>query len=66
MLLTQRKYDKAVTLVECIRRVRECSVRADLIILLVRHELPLIKHDRTGIYGNLVAYLLKSHNGMLP
>ena len=63
LLVAQREKGKEATLDECLAQARECGVRADLVILLVRHELHLRKHDRTGLYPNLVVSVLTSHNG---
>lgn len=63
LLHRQRSTGKEATLDECIEQAHEWGARADLVILLVRHELPLRKHDLTGLYGHLVVNVLTSHNG---
>ena len=59
----QRSSGRAATLEECIKEAHAWDARADLVILLVRQELPLTRHDRTGLYGHLVVGLLTSRNG---
>ncbi len=63
LLAAQRKRGKEATLDKCLAQARECGVRADLVILLVRHELRLRKHDRSGLFSNFVVDVLTSHNG---
>ncbi len=63
LLVAQRKRGKEATLDECLAQARDHGVRADLVILLVRHELHLRKHDLSGLYPNLVVDVLTSHNG---
>ena len=65
LLHMQRSTGKAATLEDCIEEAREWSTRADLVILLVRQELPLARRDRTGLYGHLVVGVLTSHNGAI-
>ena len=63
LLHMQRSTGKEATLDECIEQAQEWGARADLVILLARHELRLRKPDGTGLYGNLVVNVLTSHNG---
>ena len=63
LLHMQRSTRKTATFEECFEQAEEWGARADLVILLVRQELPLRKHDRTGLYGHLVVNVLTSHNG---
>jgi hypothetical protein len=63
LLNLQRSRRKEVSLDECMKQAQFCDARADLVILLVRHELRLRKPDGTGLYGNLVVNVLTSHNG---
>ena len=54
LLAAQRKRGKEATLDECMEQARDHGVRADLVILLVRHELSPVTFDRRGKYGNLL------------
>ena len=63
LLHMQRSTGKAATLKECIEEAQEWGARVDLVILLVRQELPLTRHDRTGFYGHLVVPVETSRNG---
>ena len=63
LLHMQRSTGKEATLDECIEEAREWGARVDLVILLVRQELPLMRHDRKGLYGHLVVPVETSCNG---
>ena len=63
LLNMQRKTGKEATLDECIEEAREWGARIDLVILLVRQELPLRRHDGTGLYRHLVVPIVTSPNG---
>ena len=63
LLNLQRKRRKKVSLDECIEQAEEWGARADLVILLVRQELPLRRHDGKGLYHHLVVPVETSPNG---
>ena len=51
LLFKQR--GKPISLEECAAEARAHGVRVDLVILLVRHELPLAQYNRSGLFPNL-------------
>ena len=61
LLHRQRSTGKEVTLDECIEQAHEWGARVDLVILLVRQELPFTSHGH--LYGHLVVDALRSLNG---
>jgi|GEM_PF-2693985 hypothetical protein len=63
LLHMQRSTGKEATLDECIEQAKEWGARVDLVILLVRQELPLTNHERTGLYKHLVVPIVTSPNG---
>jgi hypothetical protein len=65
LLVAQRKKGREATLDECLAQARHHGGRVDLVILLVRHELHLRKHDRTGLFSNFVVDVLTSHSGRI-
>ncbi len=54
LLVAQRKRGKEATLDDCLAQARHHGVRADLVILVVRHELNPVTFDRRGTYRNLL------------
>ena len=63
LLRYQSKTGRAASLGDCVEQARWCDVRVDLVILLVRNELPLAQPGRGGLYPNLVVSVATSHNG---
>ena len=63
LLLIQRRTDKLVSLEECVQQARKHGVRADLVILLVRWELPFARPDCKGFFGPYVVDVHTSHRG---
>lgn len=63
LLHMQRSTRKTATFEECFEQAEEWGARADLVILLVRQELPLRRHDGKGLYRHLVVPVATSRNG---
>lgn len=63
LLHMQRSTRKTATFEECFEQAEEWGARADLVILLVRQELPLRRHDGKGLYHHLVVPVATSRNG---
>jgi hypothetical protein len=63
LLHMQRSTKKTATFEECFEQAEEWDARADLVILLVRQELPLARFDRKGLYRRLVVGVATSNKG---
>ncbi len=63
LLRRESKTGHEATLGKCIQQAKAHGVRADLVILVARCELPLAKHDRSGLFPHLVVNVATSHGG---
>ena len=61
LLNMQRRRRREICLEECVEQAYEWGARVDLVILLVRHQLPFASHG--CIYGHLYVDALMSPNG---
>src|SRR5687767_12385434 len=65
LLRKQRRMGRWASLDECIAEAQARDARADLVILLVRHELPLASPDRSRLFSHLVVDIMRSRNGAI-
>jgi hypothetical protein len=65
LLMRQRRTDKWASLDDCIDQARDHGVRPDLVVLLVRAELPLAARDRSRLFPHLVVNVGTSRGGAI-
>lgn len=65
LLRYQSKTRKDVSLEDCVEQGLWHGVRPDLVILLVRSELPLAHPDRSCLFPHLVVNVATSNNGAI-
>ncbi len=63
LLALQRRTNKLASLDDCVDQARDHGVRPDLVVLLVRGELPLAARDRSRLFPHLVVPVGTSRGG---
>ena len=63
LLRDRLRTGRRVTLDDCVEQARLHGARVDLVVLLVRHELPLAKRDRSRLFPHLVVDVATSRGG---
>ncbi len=63
LLREQRRTGRLMPLDDCVEQARAHGARVDLVVLLVRHELPLARRDRSCLFPHLVVDVATSRGG---